>query len=133
MAFGVFDLMHDGHRHFLKEAKKLGGRLVVAVAPDEAVKEIKNRLPREPLPRRIENLQREKLADMVVVGDRVLGDWLVVKNHKPDVIALGYDQQELAEALNQFFGENWLGPKCVFIKPYSDSSLHSTKLRRRVI
>ncbi|MDO8590952.1 MAG: adenylyltransferase/cytidyltransferase family protein [bacterium] len=132
MAFGVFDVLHNGHRHFLKEAKKLGQKLVVAVAPDEAVLMIKNRLPHESLTKRIENLQTEKLADVVVSGDPVLGDWHVIKSHKPDVIALGYDQKELELTLSRFLKENGLKTRCVFIKPYSDDSLHSSIIRKKM-
>jgi FAD synthetase len=45
IAFGVFDGLHEGHRHFLREARKLGGRLTVAVAHDEAVVMLKGRRP----------------------------------------------------------------------------------------
>ena len=43
MVFGTFDGIHDGHRHFLREAKKQGEELIVAVSKDEVVQKLKNR------------------------------------------------------------------------------------------
>lgn len=38
---GVFDILHYGHIHFLREAKKLGDILVVALESDKNVKRLK--------------------------------------------------------------------------------------------
>lgn len=38
---GCFDILHAGHIHYLKEAKKLGDFLLVALNSDESVKKIK--------------------------------------------------------------------------------------------
>lgn len=44
---GVFDILHFGHIHFLKEAKKLGDWLVVALESDQNVRRIKG--PKRPI------------------------------------------------------------------------------------
>jgi len=41
LVFGTFDGLHDGHRFFLTEARKLGDRLIASVATDEIVERIK--------------------------------------------------------------------------------------------
>lgn len=41
LAGGVFDILHFGHIHFLREAKKLGDILVVALESDKNVKRLK--------------------------------------------------------------------------------------------
>lgn len=38
---GCFDLLHEGHLHLLKEAKKLGDTLIVAVNSDDSIKKLK--------------------------------------------------------------------------------------------
>ncbi len=38
---GVFDLLHPGHLHCLKEARRLGEALFVALNSDESVRELK--------------------------------------------------------------------------------------------
>jgi len=40
---GVFDILHVGHIHFLKQAKELGDELIVIVAHDKTVEERKGR------------------------------------------------------------------------------------------
>ena len=41
---GVFDLLHTGHLHFLKEARNLGKALIVALNSDESVRILKGPL-----------------------------------------------------------------------------------------
>ena len=48
---------------------------------------------------RCRELEQEKIIDEVIVADNELGAWDVVKKYRPDVIALGYDQQALKESL----------------------------------
>lgn len=99
LVFGVFDGVHDGHRHFLNRARQLGDRLVVAVAPDEVVANLKDKHPLYPLTDRISGVTSERIAHTVEAGDDVPGQWQVVYRHKPTTIALGYDQDGLKQAL----------------------------------
>ena len=41
LANGCFDLLHVGHVRYLRAAKELGGRLVVAVNSDDSVRKLK--------------------------------------------------------------------------------------------
>lgn len=95
MASGVFDLLHSGHLHFLEEARKLGDELVVVVATDKTVREKKH----EPVTP--ENMRLRMVSALRVVDRAVLGReddmYLVVEELKPDIIALGFDQ-DLDEA-----------------------------------
>ena len=55
---GCFDLLHSGHVHLFREAKKLGDVLIVAVNDDESVKKIKGASrPIFPLEERLEVLE----------------------------------------------------------------------------
>ncbi len=89
LAGGVFNMVHQGHVLFLKRARELGDFLIVVVANDKTVMKGKTLLkPQEERRRGVEKL---KIADRVVIGDE--GDFLrVVKEEKPAIIALGYDQ-----------------------------------------
>ena len=44
MVFGTFDYLHEGHKDFFRQAKQYGDELVVVVARDETVKQIKGKL-----------------------------------------------------------------------------------------
>ena len=94
MVFGVFDNFHDGHREFLRHAKRAGDYLIAVVAPDHVVHELKGHLPRHQLGDRMEHLSREGIVDKVIEGDHELGSWRVLRKYKPQVIALGYDQDK---------------------------------------
>lgn len=61
---GVFDVLHIGHIRYLKEAKKLGNILIVAVNSDSSVKKIKG--PKRPLNN--ENDRAEALASLECVN-----------------------------------------------------------------
>jgi len=103
MATGTFDILHMGHIYFLKEAKKLGDRLVVVVACDKTVRQLKH----EPVTS--EHMRLNLIKELQIVDDAVLGkedDMFEVVDHiKPDIIALGYDQihdeKELRKKLNE--------------------------------
>lgn len=107
MVFGTFDLLHDGHRHFLREAKKLGDYLVVVVARDSTVRTFKKHEPEHDEEKRRQAILDEHIADEVIFGDEVLGNWTPIRTHQPDIVALGYDQARLAEKLKTSeFAEN---------------------------
>ena len=89
---GVFDILHVGHIHFLKKAKELGDELIVIVAHDETVKERKGRPPINSMYERAELLKALKMVDEVVIGEPDHISFELVKKLKPDVIALGPDQ-----------------------------------------
>ncbi|MFH1426887.1 MAG: adenylyltransferase/cytidyltransferase family protein [Candidatus Kerfeldbacteria bacterium] len=94
LAFGTFDRLHEGHRFFLRSAREHGERLVVVVARDNNVEQIKGRLPRED-----EQTRRQKVQECEGVDEAQLGkeQWEahldVLAEVKPDVICLGYDQK----------------------------------------
>jgi len=95
---GVFDVLHVGHLATLEEAKRLGDVLVVVVARDKTVEELKHRKPLNPEGDRLRLVSALKPVDLALLGD--LEDMLkVVEFVKPDVIALGYDQKHDEERL----------------------------------
>jgi len=96
MAFGTFDNLHPGHLSYFSQAGKFGDELIVIVARDKNVLAIKKRLPQEN-----EQVRRRKvnqaLREIEIEGKAVLGNlknrWLVLKNYRPEIICLGYDQK----------------------------------------
>lgn len=100
MVFGVFDLLHPGHLDFFMQAKKLGSSLVVSVARDVNVFKIKGEKPIHDEKQRKEYLEILPLVDKVVLGG-VKNPWPHILKEKPDVIALGYDQQEYVDSKQQ--------------------------------
>lgn len=88
---GCFDLLHSGHVHIFREAKKLGDALVVAVNEDESVRKIKGgSRPIFPLEERLEVLEAIEDIDYLIsfseeTPQRVIAALL------PDVLVKGGD------------------------------------------
>jgi cytidyltransferase-like protein len=126
MVFGVFDRLHDGHRHFLRQARTEGDWLIAVVTPDHIVHQLKGYMPEEQMGDRIEMLHREGLPDQVIEGDLELGTWDVLRSHKPNVIALGYDQDALREEIEATVGQWGWSLEVVMMAPYKPETHHSS-------
>jgi len=88
---GCFDLLHSGHLHIFREAKKLGDVFIVAVNEDESVRKIKGESrPIFPLEERLEVLDAIEDIDYLIsfseeTPQRVIAALL------PDVLVKGGD------------------------------------------
>lgn len=88
---GCFDLLHEGHLHLLKEAKKLGDILIIGINDDASVKRLKgNTRPVEQLETRILHLNNTGLADFVIpfTEDTPLS---LIEKIQPQIIVKGSD------------------------------------------
>lgn len=102
MVFGVFDGLHPGHRAFLEQAKNVAEKLIVVVTQDPMVEELKKKSPQYSLGQRINAIRQLEIADQVIAGDLVRYSWSAIRSCSPDVIALGYDQTTLQDALESY-------------------------------
>jgi rfaE bifunctional protein nucleotidyltransferase chain/domain len=88
---GCFDLLHVGHIRYLHAAKKLGGRLVVAVNSDASALALKGAgRPRVPGHERAEILAALEDVDAVTIFDD-LDVRNLIRILRPDVHAKGTD------------------------------------------
>jgi len=101
MAFGTFDLLHPGHVNFLKQAKK-HGRLTVIIARDRTVKRIKGKLPWHSETKRQQAVLSLNLAARVVLGS-LTDKYAAIRKYRPNIIALGYDQNHFTKELASRF------------------------------
>jgi D-glycero-beta-D-manno-heptose 1-phosphate adenylyltransferase len=88
---GCFDLLHVGHVRYLRAAKALGGRLVVAINSDDSVRSLKGEgRPLMPAEERAEILEGLADVDAVVIfrEDDVRA---LIREIHPDVHAKGTD------------------------------------------
>ena len=91
LAGGVFDIIHPGHIHTLNAAKALGDVLVVAIATDNTAQKMKKRPPLHNQKLRCELVSYLSMVDNAVIGHE--NDiFETVKEIKPNIIVLGYDQ-----------------------------------------
>jgi FAD synthetase len=125
MATGVFDILHLGHLHYLEESKKLGDELVVVVATDTTVRKRKHE-PITPEKMRCELVASLKPVDKAVLG-REGGDiFEIVKDLRPDIITLGYDQPFDQRNLEKELAKRGLKVKVVRM-PHLDHDLDGTR------
>lgn len=91
LANGAFDLLHVGHVRYLRAAKQLGGRLVVALNSDESVRALKGAgRPLMPEAERAEILAALADVDAVVIfPERDVR--ALIREVCPDVHAKGTD------------------------------------------
>ena len=88
---GSFDLLHVGHVRYLRGAKALGGRLVVAVNSDESVRALKGEgRPIMPASERAEIVAALADVDAVVIFPE-LDVRAIIREIRPDVHAKGTD------------------------------------------
>lgn len=132
MCFGTFDILHEGHKFYLAEAKKLGDYLVVVVARDGTVKEVKKRQPLHSENERVRNLQQLGIADKVVLGNS--GDKLkIVEEEKPQIICLGYDQKAFTENAKEKLLRRGLNVEVVRLPAYKPEIYKSSMLRKKLL
>ena len=91
LANGCFDLLHVGHVRYLRAAKKLGDRLIVAVNSDQSVEALKGPgRPLMPAEERAEILAALADVDAVVIFPEPDVRSLIRELH-PDIHAKGTD------------------------------------------
>ena len=91
LANGCFDLLHVGHVRYLKAAKQLGGRLIVAINSDDSVRALKGEgRPLMPAEERAEILSAIEAVDAVVIFPEK-DVRALIREVRPDVQAKGTD------------------------------------------
>lgn len=131
MIFGVFDGLHPGHIYFLTEARRLGDELIVVVARDNAVQELKHKKPKFSEKKRIVALRKVGTVSRAVLGDKKQGTYRVMKRYKPDIICFGYDQKYLEKDIKKKIKEVFLPViRLVRLKSYRPRAFHTSILRK---
>ncbi|MAE42970.1 FAD synthase [Candidatus Woesearchaeota archaeon] len=127
ITFGSFDILHEGHKHYLKEAKSYG-HLIVIVARDENIQKFKAKNPINNENQRLQQIQNLDFVDEAVLGHKE--DILkVLEEHKPDMICLGYDQKTIdEEKLKQELKKRNLNAEIVRCKAFKPDVFKSSKL-----
>jgi FAD synthetase len=134
MAVGVFDLLHAGHLHYMEQAKSLGDYLVVVVAHDDTVRKRKH----EPVTG--QDLRRRMVEGLKPVDCAVIGNppdvpiFDILPKVKPDIIALGYDQEHAEERIRSSLeSRGWGHVKVVRVEGLSDDLDGTRKIIARIL
>jgi len=112
---GCFDLLHAGHIYLLREAKKEGDILIVALNSDSSVRKIKGiSRPIYPEKERAEILASLEMVDYVVIFEETT-PYQIIKELKPHILVKGGDWR-INEVVGRDLVESWGGK--VKIVPY---------------
>lgn len=131
MLFGTFDIVHMGHIHMFEQAREYGDRLIAIVARDKNVEKIKGIGALHKDKERKEFLTHIDLIDEVILGNPD-DPYQVIVDHRPDVIALGYDQKVFVDGLEEAITSARLESQIVRLSPYKAHKLKSTKIKKYI-
>jgi len=136
LATGVFDLLHLGHLRFLEESKRKGGprsKLVVVVARDKTVMRRKGKGRIVPEDQRRELVGALRVVDRAILGREEIDLLGILKEVKPDIVSVGYDQDEIRAAVTALIRKQGLPIKVVRIRKFGPTGLNSSsQLKSRV-
>jgi len=130
MIFGTFDGVHDGHRALFKQATEHGDRIIAVVARDETVKQVKGRAPKCHECERVAELLQIDVIDDIILGYGDEDKCCVVRDHNPDVVLLGYDQEAFVDELYELAQEDEQDFVIVRAKAYKPDVYKSSLLNR---
>ncbi len=138
MVFGTFDIIHEGHTDFFKQARKLTSPeqgqgagepyLIVSVARDSAAARHRGFPPRRHESGRLTQVAAHPLVDEAVLGDET-GYVAHIVAAKPDIIALGYDQKgEYVDNLEKDLTNTGLRCRVVRLRAHKPEEYKTSKL-----
>jgi len=137
LASGTFDLLHFGHVKYLEAAKKAGGEnaeLVVIVARDSTVEKRKGKKPVMPEDQRRSLVESLKVVDEALLGYEKFDISEVVEKIRPDIIAVGHDQDGIEREVRKAIAEKNLNIQIVKIGRFGKEELNSSsKIKRKII
>lgn len=130
MVFGTFDVVHPGHLSFFRQAKKLGDYLIAVVARDENSRRAKSHWPKNNEKSRVVSIRKVKLVDKAILGSRTYNFYRTIRTHKPDIIALGYDQKPSIWQLKKDLKRHRINNiETVRLRSYKPEIFKSSKLK----
>ncbi len=137
LASGTFDLLHMGHVKYLEEAKKAGGEnseLIVIVARDKTVEKRKGAKPVVSEDHRRALVEALKVVDEAILGFEDFSMDKVIEKIKPDIVAVGHDQNKIAEQVRKVIAHNGLNIQVIQIGKFGKDELNSSlKIKRKII
>lgn len=126
---GTFDVVHLGHLHVFEKAKEYGDKLVVVVARDTTVREVKGILPYHNEQERKRMLESISIIDEVRIGSADC-PYAILEEIKPDVFAIGYDQLAFVDKLAKKITEFGLQTQIVRLPPLNEGRYKSSKIKQ---
>jgi FAD synthetase len=104
------------------------------IARDSTVEQTKHRKPVVPENQRRALVESLKVVDLAVLGLENFDVGNVIENIKPDLIALGYDQDDMEQRVNQYIKSKNANIKIVKVGKFEADELDSSsKIRQKIV
>jgi FAD synthetase len=129
--FGTFDVFHPGHEYFLNQAKKHGDELIVVVARDSTVKQLKGKLPVNDENNRLKLIQALTYVNKAMLGYEIADKHKIIEEIKPDLICLGYDQLAFVDDLEKELKKRGLITSITRIDAYKPNIYKSSRYKQQ--
>lgn len=131
LMFGTFDILHPGHLKIFKDAACMADEVYVVVARDKTVEEVKKRKTVYPEQERLAHVAAAPHVTKALLGS--LSDrYAVLDIIKPDIIALGYDQQFFIDKLEEELKKRGLKTRIVKLQAHMPHLYKSTRFRKQM-
>ncbi len=110
-----------------------GAKLIVVVARDKTVLNRKGRMPILPEDQRRELVGSLRVVDKAILGHTRLDLLGVLREVRPDIISVGYDQKQIKASVEKLLREQGLHVRVVQIPKFGPNGLNSsTGIKQRV-
>jgi FAD synthetase len=136
LATGAFDLLHLGHVRFLEASKRKGGpgaTLIVVVARDKTVFSRKGRVPILPEDQRRELVGSLRVVDKAILGHAHLDLLGILREVRPDIICVGYDQKQIKTSVEKLLRMEHLPIRIVQIPKFGPNGLNSSTGIKQIV
>lgn len=118
MCFGSFDGLHAGHEDYFRQAKERSDELIVVVARDNTVVELRGELPGRSQDERLRRVSEHPLVDDARLGYED-DKYRIIEELKPDIICLGHDQDVFIENLDTELYRRGITAVIIRCEPYT--------------
>jgi len=127
---GCFDLIHEGHLHLIKEAKKKCDFLIIGLNSDESVKILKGESrPIENQKQRAKNLSKMEEVDAIAIFNTETPE-NIIKDLKPDILIKGGDYNKADIVGSKFVIENGGSVEVIDLLPgFSTTKIINERLK----
>src|SRR3989339_220791 len=133
---GTFDVIHPGHLNLIQQARALGDSLVIVLARDINVFKTKGFQPYYAESQRLAHLRsllNDKWPNVTIVLGGAADPYKIIRTEKPEIVALGYDQQAFVGGLSDIKLNSSLSFKIERLEPFHKDVCKGKNIKKALL